>query len=101
MATALENDQIQDQLAKLDGWQLTQDGTRIRKDWKVTNFMAGLDFFGRVAPIAEEMQHHPDLHLENYREAWIEIWTHTVGGLTEADFTLASRIDEMASYIET
>jgi len=47
------------------------------------------------------MQHHPDLHLENYKDAWIEIWTHTVGGLTAADFTLASRIDEMAGYIET
>ena len=101
MASALDSNQVRQNLEKLDGWKLTQNGTRIRKDWKVSNFMAGLQFFDRVATIAEEMQHHPDLHLEKYREAWIEIWTHTVGGLTDADFTLASRIDKMSGYIET
>ena len=101
MATAMDTTQVHEQLEKLDGWKLTHNGQRIRKDWNVNNFMAGLNFFGNVATIAEEMQHHPDLHLENYKEAWIEIWTHTVGGLTEADFHLASRIDEMAGYVET
>lgn len=101
MTTALNETQVQEHLAQLEGWHLTHEGTRIRKNWGVSNFLAGLDFFGRVAEVAEDMQHHPDLHLENYKDAWIEIWTHTVGGLTEADFTLASRIDEMAGYIET
>jgi 4a-hydroxytetrahydrobiopterin dehydratase len=88
-------------LARLDGWKLTHDGKRIRKDWKVSNFIAGLEFFGQVATVAEEMQHHPDLHLENYKEAWIEIWTHSEGGLTASDFELASRIDDMARYVES
>lgn len=80
---------------KLVGWKLTHDGKRIRKDWKVKNFLDGLDFFNRVAELAESMNHHPDLHLENYKEAWIEIWTHTAGGLTDKDYELAARIDQL------
>jgi len=95
MTTALEPTQTEEYLAKLSGWKLTQDGKRIRKDWKVNNFLSGLEFFNRVAVIAEEMQHHPDLHIENYKDAWIEIWTHTVNGLTENDFALAASIDEL------
>ncbi len=83
------------QLAKLDGWQLTQDGKRIRKDWTVKNFMAGVDFFNRVAQVAEEDNHHPDLHLESYRKVSIELWTHAIGGLSENDFILAAKIDEL------
>lgn len=83
------------QLAKLDGWQLTQDGKRIRKDWTVKNFMAGVDFFNRVAQVAEEDNHHPDLHLESYRKLSIELWTHAIGGLSENDFILAAKIDEL------
>lgn len=93
--TALTSDQIDQQLAALSGWSVTHDGKRIRKDFSVGNFLAGLEFFQRVSVIAEEMQHHPDLHLENYKDAWIEIWTHTVNGLTENDFQLAAKIDEL------
>ena len=47
------------QLAQLSGWRLTHDGQRIRKDWKVKNFMAGMNFFNRCASVAEEDGHHP------------------------------------------
>ncbi len=83
------------QLKKLNGWRLTQDGQRIRKDWTVKDFMAGLDFFHRVAEIAEGDGHHPDLHLEGYRKVWIELWTHAIGGLSENDFILAAKIDQL------
>jgi 4a-hydroxytetrahydrobiopterin dehydratase len=78
------------------GWQLTHDGKRIRKDWKVKNFMAGLDLFSRIAQVAEAMDHHPDLHLENYRQVWVELWTHTVGGLSDKDIELARKVDALA-----
>lgn len=83
------------QLARLPGWYLTHDGQRIRKDWTVKNFMAGMDFFNRVAQLAEEDGHHPDLHLEGYRRVWIELWTHAIGGLSENDFILAAKIDQL------
>jgi 4a-hydroxytetrahydrobiopterin dehydratase len=83
------------QLTRLNGWRLTHDGERIRKDWTVKNFMAGLSFFNRVAEVAEADGHHPDLHLEGYRNVWIELYTHAIGGLSENDFILAAKIDQL------
>jgi 4a-hydroxytetrahydrobiopterin dehydratase len=83
------------QLAKLPGWTLTHDGQRIRKDWLAKNFMAGMKFFNRIAEISEADGHHPDLHLAGYRNVWIELWTHAIGGLSENDFILAAKIDQV------
>ena len=83
------------QLKNLPGWQLAHDDERIRKDWTVKDFLAGLEFFQAVAKLAEAENHHPDLHLEGYRNVWIEIWTHAVGGLSENDFILAAKIDHL------
>lgn len=88
-------DEAQRQLEQLEHWYLTHDGRRIRRDWVVRNFMAGLDFFQRVAQVAEQDGHHPDLHLEGYRKVWIELWTHAIGGLSENDFILAAKIDQL------
>ena len=85
--------QATDQLAKLQGWHLTHEGKRIRKEWQVKDFMAGMGFLNQVARLAEDEGHHPDLHIEGYRNVWIEIWTHAVGGLSENDFILAAKID--------
>ena len=57
--------------------------------------MAALTFFNKIGQIAEEQDHHPDLHLTGYRNVAIEIWTHAVGGLTENDFILAAKIDAL------
>lgn len=83
------------QLARLSGWRLTADGQRIRKEWLVKHFLAGIRFFNRVAEVAEAEGHHPDLHLEQYRRVTVEIWTHAIGGLSENDFILAAKIDEL------
>lgn len=83
------------QLAKLDGWYLTHDGQRIRKDWTVKNFMAAMEFFNAVAVTAEEDAHHPDLHVAGYRNVSVELWTHAIGGLSENDFILAAKIDQV------
>jgi 4a-hydroxytetrahydrobiopterin dehydratase len=83
------------QLKNLNGWRITRDGQRIRKDWTVRDFMAGIRFFDAVAKVAEEDQHHPDLHLEGYRKVWIELWTHAIDGLSENDFILAVKIDKL------
>lgn len=83
------------QLAKLEGWRITNQGQRIRKDWTVKHFLAGMDFFNQVAEIAEEDGHHPDLHIEGYRHVSIELWTHAIGGLSENDFILAAKIDQL------
>lgn len=90
----LTPEQVQRYLADLPNWKLTADG-RIRREWRVKNFLAGLDFFNRVGKLAEEEGHHPDLHLVGYRNLAIEIWTHAIGGLSENDFILAAKIEQM------
>ncbi|MEX0938358.1 MAG: 4a-hydroxytetrahydrobiopterin dehydratase [Pirellulales bacterium] len=88
-------DSAKEQLQRLGGWYLTHDGQRIRKDWTAKNFMAGMEFFQKVAEVAEDDGHHPDLHLEGYRNVSIELWTHAIGGLSENDFILAAKIDRL------
>lgn len=85
----------QQQLQTLDSWRLTNDNKRIRKDWTTKNFVQAIDFLNKVADVAETEAHHPDLHLEGYRNLWIEIWTHAIGGLSENDFILAAKIDQI------
>jgi 4a-hydroxytetrahydrobiopterin dehydratase len=82
-------------LKDLPGWSLSDDGIRIRREWKVKNFVAGIDFFNKVAELAEDEGHHPDLHLVGYRNVAIELWTHAIGGLSENDFITAAKIDEL------
>ena len=87
--------EAEQQLKNLDGWCLSHEGQRIRKDWTVKHFMAAMGFFNRVAVVAEEDAHHPDLHVAGYRNVWIELWTHAIGGLSENDFILAAKIDDL------
>jgi 4a-hydroxytetrahydrobiopterin dehydratase len=91
----LPAEQVAAYLVDLPGWQLTADGRRIRRAWRVRDFLAGLDFFNRIAQLAEDEGHHPDLHLTNYRDVVVESTTHAVQGLTENDFILASKIDRL------
>jgi 4a-hydroxytetrahydrobiopterin dehydratase len=97
----LSQEQAQAMLGGLNGWSLVHDGQRIQRRWVVKNFMAGIEFFNRVAALAEEEGHHPDLHLEGYRNVMIEIWTHAVGGLTENDFILAAKIDQLPILLKS
>ena len=87
--------QSERQLERLEGWYLTHQGQRIRKDWTAKNFVAGIEFFNRAAKLAEEDGHHPDLHIEGFRNVSVELWTHAIGGLSENDFILAVKIDQL------
>jgi 4a-hydroxytetrahydrobiopterin dehydratase len=91
----LDPARVQELLPQLAGWHLTGDGQRIARNWRVADFLDGLDFFRRIGEIAEAEDHHPDLHLANYRDVTVELWTHAAGGLTENDFILAAKISGM------
>jgi 4a-hydroxytetrahydrobiopterin dehydratase len=88
-------EQAREQLQRLEGWRLTENGQRIRKEWTVKNFLAGIAFFNKCAEVAEADGHHPDLHIEGYRNVAVELWTHAIGGLSENDFILAAKIDAL------
>src|SRR4051812_8416516 len=89
----LSAEQIHNYLAALPNWELSVDGRRIRREWLVKDFVTGLDFFARVGRVAEDEGHHPDLHLTGYRQVAVELSTHALGGLSQNDFILASKID--------
>lgn len=92
---ALTADEVAGMLATLPAWQTTANGQRIRREWKAKNFLAAIDFFNKIAALAESEGHHPDLHLEGYRNVAVEVWTHAIGGLSENDFILAAKIDRI------
>ncbi len=88
--------EAQAHLTAVPGWRLTHDGTRIRRDVTLPDFRAAVKLVNNIAALAEREQHHPDLHIEGYRKAWIEIFTHAIGGLSENDFILAAKINALA-----
>ena len=92
---ALAEELLPAYLAAVPQWRRSGDGKRIRREWRVKNFATALDFFRRVGDLAEQEDHHPDLHLTGYRNVAIELSTHAVGGLTENDFIVAAKIDEL------
>jgi len=65
----------------------------LSRKFTARNFQAAIDSINAVGAIAERENHHPDLHLTNYREVEIEIYTHKVNGITRNDFVLAEKIN--------
>jgi 4a-hydroxytetrahydrobiopterin dehydratase len=98
----LTDEQIAPLFAQLDdGWRVVErpDPKRgsvklLTRTYKFPSFAGALQATIRIGELAEEQQHHPDLHL-----AWgrlgIEVWTHKIGGLTESDFIFAAKCDEL------
>ena len=74
-------------------WTLSEDRRKMTRAFVARNFVAALDFIAIVGEVAEAQGHHPDLHIENYREVRLELFTHKLGGLTVNDFVLAREID--------
>jgi 4a-hydroxytetrahydrobiopterin dehydratase len=92
---ALSPSQVAEHLKAVPQWRLGSDGKSIRREWRMRDFAAALDFFRRVGDVAEREDHHPDLHLTGYRNVVIELSTHALKGLSENDFILAAKIDEL------
>lgn len=84
-------------LAQLSGWSVEEaDGRqRLRKQFRFKGFTPAVEFVNRIAPIAESEGHHPDL-MVSYGSVTVLLWTHAAGGLTENDFILAAKIDQVA-----
>ena len=88
-------EQIELLLGNVDDWTLSPDAKRIRKEWQTEDFDAAVEFINDVGKIADGEDHHPDLHLVDFRNLAIELFTHSADGLTENDFIVASKIDEL------
>jgi 4a-hydroxytetrahydrobiopterin dehydratase len=90
-----------EQVKNLPGWKHSEDGKKIRKQWVVKDFLTAINFFNTIARIAEADDHHPDLHVTGYRNVTVELSTHAIGGLSENDFILAAKIDQVPVELKT
>jgi 4a-hydroxytetrahydrobiopterin dehydratase len=90
----LEGDAIQDLLAKLGNEWKVIDDHHLDKEYRLEDFVQALEFTNQVGALAEEQQHHPDIYLA-WGKVRITIWTHKIDGLTESDFILAAKCDEV------
>ena len=81
-------------LQDVQGWELVE-GKALRKTVKCKDFLDAVSLIQKIAPIAEAENHHPDLHLTGYRTLTIELSTHAIGGLSENDFILAAKINQL------
>ena len=77
------------------GWEIDRSGVhKIRTSYTFRDFKESMAFVNRIAAIAEEEQHHFDVHI-SYRKVIIELSTHAIRGLSENDFILAAKIEQI------
>lgn len=88
----LSDDELSAAVSGLDGW--TVDGRSLRKALKFDNFALALAFVNRVATIAEEADHHPDITF-GWGYVDLALTTHDRGGITDVDIVTAARIDNI------
>jgi len=79
---------------QISGWEVSEDHKHISKKLKFKNFVEAMKFINIVADLAESEGHHPDIHI-SYSAVTLELWTHAIGGLSENDFILAAKIDNI------
>ena len=90
---ALKGAELQSLKKQLPGWEVVNEH-HLHRRFDFPDFVKALAFVNRVGELAEQQGHHPDILL-TWGKAEVTIWTHKVDGLTESDFILAAKIDEL------
>ena len=75
-----------------NNWTLIEE-KELEKTYSFKNFTEAINFINKIAKVAESEGHHPDISLHNYKLVTIKLSTHAIGGLSDTDFTMASKID--------
>ena len=96
MKKALSLAKSKELLHTVPEWKLNENGTMIYREFAMKNFMAAVDLVNRITKIAEQENHHPDIHLTGYRQLRIELSTHEAEGLSEQDFDEAVKINGLS-----
>jgi 4a-hydroxytetrahydrobiopterin dehydratase len=90
----LSDDQIEEHLR---GGEWRREGDAIVRELELDDFAAAIVFVNRVAEAAEAVNHHPDILVHGWNKVRLTLSTHSQGGLTEADFDLAGRLDQLST----
>jgi 4a-hydroxytetrahydrobiopterin dehydratase len=77
-------------------WVLNDELNTLYRHYKFKNWKEMMAFVNKVSVIAEEEGHHPDINIFEYRKLTLEITTHAIHSLSENDFILAAKIDELS-----
>jgi 4a-hydroxytetrahydrobiopterin dehydratase len=82
-------------ITSLTGWSINRDKEhRLEKEYSLLHFKDAISFVNQIADLAEEEGHHPNISI-NYNIVKIDLYTHAIGGLSENDFILSNKIDEI------
>lgn len=92
--TKLSEHEVKEMLRQLpEGWEVREQ--KLRKEFVFNDFKGSVDFLKRIQPVADSMNHHPDVCIY-YNKVIIELTTHDEGGITKMDFDLATKIDSLS-----
>ncbi len=91
----LDSGALEALLASRSGWR--REGNALTKTFTFRGFKGAMAFADRVAEAANGANHHPDIHIEDYKNVRIVLTTHAAGGITDADVALAKAIDAALS----
>ncbi|MBN1985609.1 MAG: 4a-hydroxytetrahydrobiopterin dehydratase [Prolixibacteraceae bacterium] len=69
----------------------------LEKEFAFSNFVEAVKFVDTIVPLAEEMDHHPDILIHSYKKVKVMLFTHSENKITDKDYTLAKKIDETVS----
>src|SRR6266568_464448 len=89
----MERARAEELLGTLDGWELA--GDRLHRHFRFKDFAGAMRFVNALAALAEAEGHHPDFSLHDWNVLDVTTWTHSIGGLSENDFILAGKIDQL------
>jgi 4a-hydroxytetrahydrobiopterin dehydratase len=92
MAELLSDNEVGSRLRPL-AWE--REGDEIVREWRFENFAEAIAFVNKVAELAEEANHHPDIFVHGWNKVKLSLTNHSAGGLTEMDFLMAARIDQL------
>jgi 4a-hydroxytetrahydrobiopterin dehydratase len=93
MADLLSEQEVSSRLQSSE-WK--HEGESIVRDWQFKDFAEAIGFVNRVAEVAEDMNHHPDILVHGWNKVRLSVTNHSAGGLTEADFALAEKVDGLS-----
>ncbi|HLI33765.1 MAG TPA: 4a-hydroxytetrahydrobiopterin dehydratase [Terriglobia bacterium] len=89
----LKGAELQKLQSEVPGWEVVNEH-HLEKTYKFPDFVKALAFVNRIGELAEQQGHHPDIYLA-WGKVGVKTWTHKIDGLTESDFILAAKIDQL------